>query len=174
MLFSVDAGSVSDHVGRSSAHLTDPMSRRANSLGRAQRAEQLLHSSLFDYIDSKHSHGPLFYNFLYIQHTAPNRVLRPQFCLAALDLWNYYVEDPLALGSSYDLGNDSKSSFSATSILTFEFQRELKQNSLNDKRMKLICWTGQAICNQVVANRLMSAMTQSILYYQTLSKLFSK
>uniref|UniRef100_A0A1B0A8M0 Myotubularin-related protein 13 n=1 Tax=Glossina pallidipes TaxID=7398 RepID=A0A1B0A8M0_GLOPL len=56
--------------------------------------------SIFDYIERQHSKSPIFYNFIYCQQ---DDVLRPQSCVAALDLWPYYTNEELAQGPPYDL-----------------------------------------------------------------------
>ncbi|XP_030373438.1 myotubularin-related protein 13 [Scaptodrosophila lebanonensis] len=57
--------------------------------------------SIFDYIERQHSKTPLFYNFLYSGDK--DEVLRPQYSIAALDLWSYYTNEELAQGPPYDL-----------------------------------------------------------------------
>lgn len=58
--------------------------------------------SIFDYIEKHHVRSPIFYNFKYTSN--PNQqVLRPQSALSALEVWDYYTNEELAHGPSYDL-----------------------------------------------------------------------
>ncbi len=56
----------------------------------------------WDYVEGRHKRSTLLHNFHYSSGAC--RVLRPQFCVAALELWDYYLEDPLSHGACYDLG----------------------------------------------------------------------
>ncbi|XP_060530285.1 myotubularin-related protein 13 isoform X2 [Cylas formicarius] len=61
-----------------------------------------LGQSVFDYIEKQHARNPLFFNFMYtpdIEHP----VLRPQSHLPCLEIWNYYLDEDLHHGPSYDL-----------------------------------------------------------------------
>lgn len=58
--------------------------------------------SIFDYIEKHHVRTPVFYNFKYV--TNPNhQVLRPQSSLNVLEIWDFYTNEELAQGPSYDL-----------------------------------------------------------------------
>ncbi|VDP05137.1 unnamed protein product [Soboliphyme baturini] len=69
-----------------------------HSLG---KASAITNVSIWDYIDEKHRRSCVFYNFLYSK--GRYSVLRPQFTLASYDLWEFYTEDPISIGSPYDL-----------------------------------------------------------------------
>ncbi|XP_070563333.1 myotubularin-related protein 13-like isoform X5 [Ptychodera flava] len=57
--------------------------------------------SLWDYIDSIHLKTPLFYNFLYAP-SIRDCVLRPYSDIANLRIWDYYINEDLRTGSTYD------------------------------------------------------------------------
>ncbi|XP_077995141.1 myotubularin-related protein 13-like isoform X2 [Glandiceps talaboti] len=56
--------------------------------------------SLWEYMDIIHQKSPLFYNF----HYAPIRdsVLRPYSDISTLRIWDYYINEDLRTGSTYD------------------------------------------------------------------------
>jgi myotubularin-related protein 5/13 len=61
-----------------------------------------LGSSVFDYIEKHHVRTPVFYNFKYASD--PNhKVLRPQSAISMLEVWDYYTNEELSQGPSYDL-----------------------------------------------------------------------
>lgn len=61
-----------------------------------------LGQSVFDYIEKQHARGPIFYNFMYTpDFEFP--VLRPQSHLPCLEIWQYYIDEELSHGPSYDL-----------------------------------------------------------------------
>lgn len=60
-------------------------------------------SSIWDYISERHQKSARFYNFLYTPEKYQKVALRPHFGLSSLNLWEFYTDDPLAFGSSYDL-----------------------------------------------------------------------
>lgn len=61
-----------------------------------------LGTSIFDYIERHHVRTPVFYNFKYASD--PNhQVLRPQSSISMLEVWDYYINEELAQGPSYDL-----------------------------------------------------------------------
>ncbi|OQR71203.1 myotubularin-related protein 13-like, partial [Tropilaelaps mercedesae] len=55
---------------------------------------------VFEYIQKVHSKAPIFHNYWYIAEY--EEVLRPQFYLANLEVWDYYLEDHLAHASPYE------------------------------------------------------------------------
>lgn len=60
-----------------------------------------LGQSVFDYIDKQHARNPMFFNFLYTPDLE-QPVLRPQSHLPCLEIWNYYLNEDLRYGPSYD------------------------------------------------------------------------
>ena len=57
--------------------------------------------NVFDYIDRLHVKTPIFFNFMYsvnLQQT----VLRPYSCISDLAIWDYYLEEEIRYGPSYD------------------------------------------------------------------------
>lgn len=61
-----------------------------------------LGQSVFDYIEKHNARAPVFFNFMYTPDT-DQPVLRPQSNLAVLDVWDYYINEDLKHGPSYDL-----------------------------------------------------------------------
>ncbi|KAJ8911049.1 hypothetical protein NQ315_004696 [Exocentrus adspersus] len=61
-----------------------------------------LGQSVFDYIEKQHARSPLFFNFMYTPDFE-HPVLRPQSHLPSLEIWNYYLDEDLRYGPSYDL-----------------------------------------------------------------------
>lgn len=61
-----------------------------------------LGQSVFDYIEKQNARSPLFFNFLYTPDFE-HPVLRPQSHLPCLEVWQYYLDEQLAHGPSYDL-----------------------------------------------------------------------
>lgn len=60
-----------------------------------------LGQSVFDYIEKLHARTPTFYNFLYMPDFE-HPILRPQSHLPCLEVWNYYLDEDLHSGPSYD------------------------------------------------------------------------
>ncbi|XP_048526749.1 myotubularin-related protein 13 isoform X3 [Dendroctonus ponderosae] len=60
-----------------------------------------LGQSVFDYIEKQHARNPLFFNFMYTPDFE-HPVLRPQSHLPCLEVWNYYLDENLHHGPSYD------------------------------------------------------------------------
>ena len=60
--------------------------------------------SIWDYIEERHRKTSVFRNFLYTPES--EAVIRPKFSVAALHVWEFYSEDYLAYGSTYDLGKN--------------------------------------------------------------------
>ena len=57
--------------------------------------------NVFDYIDRVHVKMPVFYNFMYsldLQQT----VLRPYCNISDFQIWDYYLDEELRHGPSYD------------------------------------------------------------------------
>lgn len=61
-----------------------------------------LGQSVFDYIEKQNARSPQFFNFMYTPDFE-HPVLRPQSHLPVLDVWNYYLDEDLKHGPSYDL-----------------------------------------------------------------------
>lgn len=83
-----------------------PNSAAANSGGRppnsAAAAAAAVPTSVWEAIEKSQYATALFRNFSYAGDLNPTS-LQPSLSSAALDLWSYYLEDPLAIGSAYDL-----------------------------------------------------------------------
>ncbi|GIY74573.1 myotubularin-related protein 5 [Caerostris extrusa] len=58
--------------------------------------------SFWDYVDKLWARSPIFYNFWY-RPTSEDGVLRPYSNISNLAIWDYYFEEELAHGPSYDL-----------------------------------------------------------------------
>ncbi|MFH4978434.1 hypothetical protein AB6A40_005143 [Gnathostoma spinigerum] len=58
-------------------------------------------ASVWTYISEKRQKSPIFENFCYTSDVYG--VLRPQTSIASIELWEFYSEDHLAHGSSYDI-----------------------------------------------------------------------
>lgn len=61
-----------------------------------------LGQSVFDYIEKHNARTSIFYNFMYMPNIE-QPVLRPQSSLPNLNVWQYYLNEELAHGPSYDL-----------------------------------------------------------------------
>ena len=56
---------------------------------------------MFDYIDRVHVKMPVFYNFMYnLDHQ--QSVLRPYCNISDFQIWDYYKDEELRHGPSYD------------------------------------------------------------------------
>lgn len=64
--------------------------------------QQKLGISIFDYIERHNVRAPVFYNFMYTADP-DNQVLRPQSSISMLEIWDYFINEELAQGPSYDL-----------------------------------------------------------------------
>lgn len=63
-------------------------------------------TSFWKYAESAWNKSAIFYNFLYVPTTSLDgqlKVLRPSHSLVLLEVWDYYCEEHLAYGFSYDL-----------------------------------------------------------------------
>lgn len=89
----VDAGAGSDDES------IYPGGLRTSAASAAQTAK--LGHSVFDYIERQHLKSPIFYNFMFVMDLE-SRVLRPQSSLAILELWEYFVDEEMAHGQTYD------------------------------------------------------------------------
>ncbi|XP_041471709.1 myotubularin-related protein 13-like isoform X7 [Lytechinus variegatus] len=58
--------------------------------------------SLWAYIDKYHPRSPIFYNFQFAPHTTVNDVLRPYTNTSSLKIWDYFLEENLYGGPSFD------------------------------------------------------------------------
>uniref|UniRef100_A0A665W5X4 SET binding factor 1 n=1 Tax=Echeneis naucrates TaxID=173247 RepID=A0A665W5X4_ECHNA len=56
--------------------------------------------SVWDYIDRLHKKTPVFYNYMFCPEE--DEVLRPYTFISNLKVWDFYMEDPLSEGPSYD------------------------------------------------------------------------
>ena len=75
--------------------------------------------NVFDYIDRVHVKIPVFYNFMYsldLQQT----VLRPYCNVSDFQIWEYYLEEELRHGPSYDY-----------ELILLEREEEFASESLN-------------------------------------------
>ncbi|KAG5884190.1 hypothetical protein JTB14_020713 [Gonioctena quinquepunctata] len=60
-----------------------------------------LGQSVFDYVEKQHARNPMYFNFMYTPDFE-HPVLRPQSHLPCLEVWNYYLDEDLRYGPSYD------------------------------------------------------------------------
>ncbi|XP_071510955.1 LOW QUALITY PROTEIN: myotubularin-related protein 13-like [Diadema antillarum] len=58
--------------------------------------------SLWAYIDKYHGRSPLFYNLQFAPHTTVNEILRPYTNISSLKVWDFYLEENLYGGPSFD------------------------------------------------------------------------
>lgn len=68
----------------------------------ANSNQSKLGSCIFDYIDRQHVKSPIFYNFKYINNQSYH-ILRPQSSTAVMEVWDFYINEDLSNGPSYDL-----------------------------------------------------------------------
>lgn len=70
---------------------------------RSSTSSQQFGMSIFDYIDRYNAKSPIFYNFMYTADPEYSKVLRPQNALSVLEIWDFYINEDLSQGPSYDL-----------------------------------------------------------------------
>jgi myotubularin-related protein 5/13 len=59
--------------------------------------------SVFEYIDRHNARAPSFFNFMYTADPEHSKILRPSSSIAVLEVWDYYLNEDLSQGPSYDL-----------------------------------------------------------------------
>nr|XP_022903843.1 myotubularin-related protein 13 isoform X2 [Onthophagus taurus] len=100
-----------------------------------------LGQSVFDYIEKQHARSPGFFNFMYTPDFE-HPVLRPQSHLACLELWQYYLDEELSHGPSYD-----------PEIIQMDTQQEEEieaADGVNNKSMRKIVTMGYDNANKNV------------------------
>ncbi|XP_053925663.1 myotubularin-related protein 5 [Cuculus canorus] len=67
---------------------------------KGERKPQQMSKSVWDYIERLHKKAPIFFNFMYAPEDG--EVLRPYSNISNLKVWDYYTEETLSEGPSYD------------------------------------------------------------------------
>ncbi|XP_066040594.1 myotubularin-related protein 5 [Chamaea fasciata] len=67
---------------------------------KGERKGQQVSKSIWDYIDRLNKKAPVFFNYLYAPEDG--EVLRPYSNISNLKVWDYYTEETLSEGPSYD------------------------------------------------------------------------
>uniref|UniRef100_A0A8C3L5D5 SET binding factor 1 n=1 Tax=Chrysolophus pictus TaxID=9089 RepID=A0A8C3L5D5_CHRPC len=69
---------------------------------KGERKCQQVYKSIWDYIDRLNKKAPVFFNYMYAPEDGEVRVLRPYSNISNLKVWDYYTEETLSEGPSYD------------------------------------------------------------------------
>uniref|UniRef100_A0A8B9T5F9 SET binding factor 1 n=1 Tax=Anas platyrhynchos TaxID=8839 RepID=A0A8B9T5F9_ANAPL len=67
---------------------------------KGERKSQQVYKSIWDYIDRLNKKAPVFFNYMYAPEDG--EVLRPYSNISNLKVWDYYTEETLSEGPSYD------------------------------------------------------------------------
>uniref|UniRef100_A0A8V5GE46 Uncharacterized protein n=1 Tax=Melopsittacus undulatus TaxID=13146 RepID=A0A8V5GE46_MELUD len=67
---------------------------------KGERKSQQVYKSIWDYIDRLNKKAPIFFNYMYAPEDG--EVLRPYSNISNLKVWDYYTEETLSEGPSYD------------------------------------------------------------------------
>ncbi|KAM6306963.1 LOW QUALITY PROTEIN: myotubularin-related protein 5-like [Podargus strigoides] len=67
---------------------------------KGERKSQQVYKSIWDYIDRLNKKAPIFFNYMYTPEDG--EVLRPYSNISNLKVWDYYTEETLSEGPSYD------------------------------------------------------------------------
>ncbi|XP_027558014.1 myotubularin-related protein 5, partial [Neopelma chrysocephalum] len=67
---------------------------------KGERKSQQVHKSIWDYIDRINRKTPVFFNYMFAPEDG--EVLRPYSNISNLKVWDYYTEETLSEGPSYD------------------------------------------------------------------------
>ncbi|CAH1256560.1 SBF1 [Branchiostoma lanceolatum] len=95
----LEAGLLTDKEKHKGVHGDEPT---GSLKGAAKDSGKHAHSrTIWDYIGQLHSSSPLLYNVNY-QPQQESPVLRPYSCISSLRIWDYFLEEDLSSGQSYD------------------------------------------------------------------------
>ncbi|KAI8512806.1 ARS-binding factor 1 [Branchiostoma belcheri] len=95
----LEAGLLTDKDKHKGVHGDDPtgsLKGAAKDSGKHAQSR-----TIWDYISQLHTSSPLLYNVNY-QPQQESPVLRPYSCISSLRIWDYFLEEDLSSGQSYD------------------------------------------------------------------------
>uniref|UniRef100_A0A8B9ZGG9 SET binding factor 1 n=1 Tax=Anas platyrhynchos TaxID=8839 RepID=A0A8B9ZGG9_ANAPL len=69
---------------------------------KGERKSQQVYKSIWDYIDRLNKKAPVFFNYMYAPEDGEVRALPPYSNISNLKVWDYYTEETLSEGPSYD------------------------------------------------------------------------